>query len=192
MLRKYLPTLSELIDRLTIAQLKEVFIPDHKQEYAQEIKDICHDINLLLPDSDDIDADFIRSVVVLSQMNLHIWHNESNYRKGIKDGNNLELTHGLNGIRNTAKNKIQEVVGGRKDYKIDCLGQWVTIIFTIAIFYSWYWWLIPIVPFVIYPFAWSGHYFFEKNTPAAFSSPIKAKMCDWLMFKDILLGRISI
>tara|TARA_A100001515_G_scaffold99805_1_gene80671 strand:- start:159 stop:566 length:408 start_codon:yes stop_codon:yes gene_type:complete len=121
MLRKYLPTLSELIDRLSIAQLKEVFIPEHKQEYAQEIKDICHDINLLLPDSDDIDADFIRSIVVLSQMNLHIWHNESNYRKGIKDGNNLELTHGLNGIRNTAKNKIQEVVGGRKDYKIDCL-----------------------------------------------------------------------
>ena len=114
MLRKYLPTLSELIDRLTIAQLKEVFIPEHKQEYAQEIKDICHDINLLLPDSDAIDADLIRSIVVLSQMNLHIWHNESNYRKGIKDGNNLELTHGLNGIRNTAKNKIQEVVGGRK------------------------------------------------------------------------------
>jgi len=54
-------------------------------------------------------------------MNLHIWHNESNYRNGIKDGNNLELTHGLNGIRNTSKNKIQEVVGGRKDYKIDCL-----------------------------------------------------------------------
>ena len=121
MLRKYLPTLSELIDRLTIAQLKEVFIPEHKQEYAQEIKDICHDINLLLPDSDAIDADLIRSIVVLSQMNLHIWHNESNYRKGIKDGNNLELTHGLNGIRNTAKNKIQETVGGRKDYKIDCL-----------------------------------------------------------------------
>jgi len=121
MLRKYLPTLSELIDRLTIAQLKEVFIPEHKQEYGQEIKDICHDINLLLPDSDDINADFVRSVVVLSQMNLHIWHNESNYRKGIKDGNDLELTHGLNGIRNTAKNRIQEVVGGRKDYKIDCL-----------------------------------------------------------------------
>ena len=33
----------------------------------------------------------------------------------------LALTHGLNGIRNTAKNKIQEVVGGRKDYKIDCI-----------------------------------------------------------------------
>ena len=120
--RKYMPTLSELIDRLSIIQLKEVFIPEHKDEYAQEISNILHDINLTLSEeSATIDSEVIRAIVVLSQMNLHIWHNESNYRKGIKDGNNLELTHGLNGIRNTAKNKIQEIVGGRKDYKIDCL-----------------------------------------------------------------------
>ena len=121
MQRKYLPTLSELIDRLSIAQLKEVFITEHKEEYAEEINNIVHDIELFLKNGIDIDAAAIRAIVVLSQMNLHIWHNESNYRKGIKDGNNLELTHGLNGIRNTAKNKIQEVSGGRKDYKIDCL-----------------------------------------------------------------------
>jgi len=114
--RKYLPTLSELIDRLSIAQLKEVFITEHKDEYADEIKDIVHDIDLL-----GMDGDTVRAIIVLAQMNLHIWHNESNYRKGIKEGNSLELTHGLNGIRNTAKNKIQEAVGGRKDYKIDCL-----------------------------------------------------------------------
>ena len=120
--RKYLPTLSELVDRLSIAQLKEVFITDHKDEYGVEISDILHDIDLLLKDGEIvIDARALRAVVVLSQMNLHIWHNESNYRKGIKDGNNLELTHGLNGIRNTAKNKIQELAGGRKDYKVDCL-----------------------------------------------------------------------
>ena len=105
--RKYLPTLSELIDRLSIAQLKEVFITEHKVEYGQEIKDIVHDIQLCLDESDgQVNAEILRAVVVLSQMNLHIWHNESNWRKGIKDGNNLELTHGLNGIRNTAKNKI--------------------------------------------------------------------------------------
>ena len=121
-MRKYLPTLSELVDRLSIAQLKEVFISEHKKEYAEEIEDIVHDIQLLIEEQDGkITADTISVIVVLSQMNLHIWHNESNYRKGIKDGNNLELTHGLNGIRNTAKNKIQEIVGGRKDYKIDCL-----------------------------------------------------------------------
>lgn len=119
--RKYLPTLAELVDRLSISQLKEVFIPNHKEEYSQEIKDIVHDIQILLDSSEKVSAETIRAIVVLSQMNLHIWHNESNYRRGIKDGNNLELTHGLNGIRNTAKNKIQEIVGGRKDYKIDCL-----------------------------------------------------------------------
>jgi hypothetical protein len=32
--RKYLPTLSELIDRLSIVQLKEVFISEHKGEPA--------------------------------------------------------------------------------------------------------------------------------------------------------------
>ena len=121
-MRKYLPTLSELIDRLSIAQLKEVFITEHKEEYAKEINDIIHDINLELSEKSCIlKGEDIRAIIVLAQMNLHIWHNESNYRKGIKDGNDLELTHGLNGIRNTAKNKIQESVGGRKDYKIDCL-----------------------------------------------------------------------
>ena len=120
--RKYLPTLAELIDRLSISQLKEVFIADHKSEYAKEIDEIVHDIELILSQTDGrLTGEQVRAIVVLAQMNLHIWHNETNYRKGIKDGNNLELTHGLNGIRNTAKNKIQEACGGRKDYKIDCL-----------------------------------------------------------------------
>tara|TARA_B100001564_G_C20384348_1_gene553755 strand:- start:363 stop:557 length:195 start_codon:yes stop_codon:yes gene_type:complete len=61
-----------------------------------------------------------------------------------------------------------------------------------TILYNSYWYLIIIVPFVIYPFAWSGHYFFEKNKPAAFNEPIKAKISDWIMFKDIILGRFRI
>jgi len=121
--RRYLQTFSELIDRLSIVQLKEVFIPEYKKEYSQEIADIVHDIQLILDEHPDnkVDAETIRAIIVLAQMNLHIWHNESNYRRGIREGNNLELTHGLNGIRNTSKNIILEVVGGRKDYKVDCL-----------------------------------------------------------------------
>ena len=115
-MRKYLPTVSELIDRLSIIQLKEVFIPKHKEEYAEEIKDIMHDLEL-----EGLDSELIRAVIVTAQMNLHIWHNESEARKGENAGENLRLTHGLNGIRNIAKNKIQERFGGRKDYKIDCL-----------------------------------------------------------------------
>ena len=122
-MRKYLPTISELIDRLSIVQLKEVFIPEHKEEYAKEIQDIVHDLDELglLKEYDYSNlGKLIRAVIVLSQMNLHIWHNETEYRAG-KGKGNLELTHGLNGIRNTAINKIMEVVGGRKDYKVDCI-----------------------------------------------------------------------
>ena len=118
--RKYLPTISELIARLSIVQLKEVFITEHKEEYAKEIKDIVHDIDMLM-NWEKPTGEMIRAIVVLAQMNLHIWHNETKYRQGDGDGN-LGLTHGLNGIRNTAKNIIQDQVGGgRKDYKIDCI-----------------------------------------------------------------------
>ena len=115
--RRYLPTVAELIDRLSIIQLKEVFITEHKEEYAKEIQDIVHDLSEL-----GLNGEMIRAIVVLSQMNLHIWHNETKYRAGEGDGN-LGLTHGLNGIRNTAKNIIQDQIDddGRKDYKIDCI-----------------------------------------------------------------------
>ena len=46
--RKYLPTLNELIDRLSIHLLKEVFIPENKENYAKEIKDMMYDIDLIL------------------------------------------------------------------------------------------------------------------------------------------------
>ena len=120
-MRKYLPTLNELIDRLSISQLKEVFIPEHKDEYNKEIKDIIHDIDLMLEEfNGKIDAKTIRAIIVLAQMNTHIWYNETKVRNGDKDGN-LYLTHGLNGIRIVAGNKITECVGGRIDYKVDCL-----------------------------------------------------------------------
>ena len=123
MSRKYLPTLSELIDRLSICQLKEVKISDKKTEYGEEIKQIISDINKIIVESDKLEfsGELVRAIVVLSQMNTHIWVNEDNARNGDDKENQLLLTYGLNGIRNTAKNKIQESLGGRKDYKIDCI-----------------------------------------------------------------------
>jgi hypothetical protein len=41
-----------------------------------------------------------------------------------------------------------------------------------------------------YGFAWIGHFFFEKNRPATFKHPIYSFMGDWVMFKDILTGKI--
>jgi len=42
-----------------------------------------------------------------------------------------------------------------------------------------------------YGFAWTGHYFFEKNRPATFTYPLYSFMGDWVMWKEILLGKIK-
>lgn len=68
----------------------------------------------------------------------------------------------------------------------------MTIIFMGFVIYKKLWLFLIISPFIIYPFAWSGHYFFEDNTPAAFNDPLKAKISDWLMFRDIILRRLKI
>ena len=72
--------------------------------------------------------------------------------------------------------------------RLHFIGQCITIIFTILILRYRILYLIPIIPFIIYPFAWTGHYLFEKNEPAAFHDPLKAKLADWMMFWDILRG----
>lgn len=43
-----------------------------------------------------------------------------------------------------------------------------------------------------YGFAWAGHFFFEKNRPATFRHPLYSFVGDWVMFKDILIGRIPL
>ncbi|WMJ70189.1 DUF962 domain-containing protein [Stenotrophomonas sp. 24(2023)] len=41
-----------------------------------------------------------------------------------------------------------------------------------------------------YGFAWVGHFFFEKNRPATFRHPFYSFIGDWVMFADILRGRV--
>jgi hypothetical protein len=53
---------------------------------------------------------------------------------------------------------------------------------------SWWWLLVALL--CGYGFAWVGHFFFEKNRPATFKYPVYSFLGDWVMFKDILTGRI--
>lgn len=43
-----------------------------------------------------------------------------------------------------------------------------------------------------YAFAWVGHFGFEKNRPASFKRPLYSLMGDWMMWRDILLGKIKL
>lgn len=121
--RRYLPTLAELIDRLTIVQLKEIFIPEHAAEYKAERELIQHDIDLILSNSDCyIGAREIRAMLVMMLANRFIWENESKARAGGSDQDALlKLTHSINGVRNRARNVVAAWEHGRLDYKIDCL-----------------------------------------------------------------------
>ena len=52
--------------------------------------------------------------------------------------------------------------------------------------------LLLLAPVFGYGLAWSGHYFVEKNKPATFKHPIWSLMSDWMMFKDIMTGKIRL
>jgi hypothetical protein len=51
------------------------------------------------------------------------------------------------------------------------------------------WWILSAL-IAGYGFAWIGHFFFEKNRPATFRQPLYSLLGDWVMYKDILTGRI--
>ena len=51
--------------------------------------------------------------------------------------------------------------------------------------------LLLFIPLVGYGFAWVGHFVFEKNRPATFKYPLYSLMGDWVMFKDMLIGKIK-
>lgn len=124
--RKYLPTLSDLVDRLTIVQQKMIFIPEKAEEYRHERELILHDIDVMLKECRPVNAKALLAVCLISLTNRFIWENESHIRNGSigsdKDTlHRLRLTHSINGVRNTAKNMLAGEVGGRHDYKIDAL-----------------------------------------------------------------------
>jgi len=54
------------------------------------------------------------------------------------------------------------------------------------------WWLLALVPLAGYGFAWVGHFAFEHNKPATFAHPWYSLLADFVMFRDILVGRIKL
>jgi len=130
--RQYLPPLAELIDSLTIYQIKEVTIPEQKESLAEEMGKIAHDIDLIIEERDlKLSARLIRIIIAIAQMNLHIWQNKDDMQNDPdKYMDLLKLAHQLNGVRNRMKNILLEEVGDKDksarktNYNTDGLEGW--------------------------------------------------------------------
>ena len=66
----------------------------------------------------------------------------------------------------------------------------VLIILTSSLLTGNFLWLLTI-PIVGYGFAWLGHFGFEKNKPATFTYPLYSLQGDWVMFFQMLTGKIK-
>ena len=53
------------------------------------------------------------------------------------------------------------------------------------------WRLLLLLPIAGYGFAWFGHFAFEHNKPATFEHPWYSFCADFVMFRDMLTGRIK-
>lgn len=52
------------------------------------------------------------------------------------------------------------------------------------------WMLLWALPVAGYSFAWIGHFFFERNRPATFQHPFYSLLGDFVMYRDMILGRV--
>jgi hypothetical protein len=111
--RKFHVPLAELLDRLTVDQIKEVLLDDGKESYADEIRILQHDIDLIINYKNiPCTSRLLRLVAIIAQMNLHIWYLKDRMQEDQgKYDDHLRLAHQLNGIRNRIKNLLLEETG---------------------------------------------------------------------------------
>ncbi|HHF7366778.1 TPA: Mpo1-like protein [Legionella bozemanae] len=76
--------------------------------------------------------------------------------------------------------------------RLHVLGTSLACLSFLFFFFTWnYLWLILMLA-VGYGFAWIGHFVYEKNKPATFRYPLYSLMGDFVMFWQILRGKLKI
>ncbi len=106
---------AELLDRLTISQIKEILdrknVVSHEEELIkiEEALDSFFQHNPIY-----LSAYFIRLVVALAQINLHIWRTKEFMSREGQFNENMKLAHQLNGVRNQLKNLLSQETNPRQ------------------------------------------------------------------------------
>ena len=109
--RQFLPPLSEIIDRMTVTQIKLNLIESGKADFKSELQRLSNDIDIIIGErSIPASSELIYSIVMLAQLNLHIWQNKDEMQLNLENEaiylSLLKRAHQLNGFRNQIKNRI--------------------------------------------------------------------------------------
>lgn len=75
--------------------------------------------------------------------------------------------------------------------RLHVVGSTLVIAVLIAAVLSWNFYLLWLLPVIGYGFAWVGHFFFEKNKPATFKYPLYSLAGDWVMYWQVMTGKIK-
>ncbi len=71
------------------------------------------------------------------------------------------------------------------------IGSSFFLLIVLHILFTGHLWEIILAIIIGYGCAWIGHFFFEKNKPATFKYPLYSFCADWMMYKDMLTGKIK-
>lgn len=109
--RAFVLPLSELIDRMTVTQIKTIMLKESTSDFNSELEKLKKDISSIInAKNHNIDGEFIQSIVILSQINLHIWNLKDQMQEHVDEPDEylrlLKYAHQLNGYRNKVRNSI--------------------------------------------------------------------------------------
>jgi hypothetical protein len=76
--------------------------------------------------------------------------------------------------------------------RLHFVGTSLVIALIVTVVVTGQWALLWALPIVGYGFAWVGHFFYEHNRPATFKHPLYSLAGDFVMYRDILIGRVKI
>ncbi|MCH9692089.1 MAG: DUF962 domain-containing protein [Gammaproteobacteria bacterium] len=75
--------------------------------------------------------------------------------------------------------------------RLHFVGTLLVFAIAIGVLITGQWLYLLALPVVGYGCAWVGHFFFEHNRPATFQYPFYSLWGDFVLFKDMLLGRVE-
>ena len=108
---------SDLVDRLSIDQIKQFEIENSSKNYEKSILKIMKSIDKDISSKKiELTEKNINFLLALSQINLEIWFLRKQIsQKKNSNSNKIKLSHQLNAIRNQLKNKLYDNIKNNKN-----------------------------------------------------------------------------